>query len=261
MDKKLQKKYRELTREYIGHLCATDDQIEYLIKQFSDEDCVIGIHNTGISYENIFKVGLYNQTDGMENSEDLTNTVNYSNLLPVLAMYPNGDGKKRGKTAIILKIPNEVFTHEQGIFEQLQDGCYVIPTQFIVGAFMDGDIIENPNYQKGYENPDAIVCQDPDYCLYDSNKSIQVEVFRKEQKRYRNSLKSRITRFLEKIKSGKDLKKLPPTEEIEESKSGSEEYREALRSEYTVSEDYLNVHGGEDNPNKERKSDNDILSR
>ena len=234
MDKETIRKYRELTRDFVGNVCATDEQLEYLIKQYSDTDCVLGIHNTETAYENIFDVGLRNQTDMFRNADDLANTVYYSKILCSLAMYPNGDGKKRGRTAIILKIPKKVFSHEQGIFETLPDGSYVIPTQFIVGAFTEGTVVANPNYEKSYNNPEALKCDDPDY-NNDEDKPIQIDVFKKEYKRYKsNSIVKRVINFIERLKGRKKQAMLPPAD-IDRSKNESETYREALQSEYTES--------------------------
>lgn len=257
MDKTLLKKYRKLTREFVGRICATDEQIEYLIKQYSDIDCVLGIHNTEADYDNIFNVGLRNQTDMYQNADDLANTVYYSKLLSSLAMYPNGDGKKRGRTAIILKIPKKVFTHEQGIFEILPDGTYGIPTQFIVGAFTEGMVVDNPNYEKSYNNPEALKCNDPDYNNNDADKPIQIDAFEKEYKKYKsNSIVKRVVNFIERIRGRKRQAAMPPAEV---NKNESQAYRAALQSEFLESRSYTEKQGH--NENIERRSDNDVQDR
>ncbi len=251
----LQKKYEDFTKNYIEHVCATDEQLEYLIKQYSDMDCVLGIHNTEMGFENIFRIGLRNQTYMYRNADDIANTVHCSRLLSVLAMYPNGDGKERGRTAIILKIPKKVFSHEQGIFETLPDGSYGIPTQFIVGAFTDGKVIENPAYEKEYNNPDALICEDPDYENNDWDKPIQVKAFRKVYKKFKSiSLRERIARFIERIKRGKQPKL--PSADINRSSNESQEYRDSLREEFVVSSEYTKE--PTNNENIKQRSDTDI---
>lgn len=256
MDKETLKKYRELTREFVEHVCATDEQLEYLIKQYSDTDCVLGIHNTEVDYDNIFKVGLQNQTDMGVNADDIANTVYYSKILCSLAMYPNGDGEKRGRTAIIVKIPKKVFTHEQGIFETLPDGSYFIPTQYIVGAFSEGTVVDNPNYQKGYNNPEAIKCDDPDYNNNDVDKPIQIEAFKKEYKRYKSgSIIKRVANFIERIKGRKKQTALPPAK-VDRNKNESQAYKETLKRDFVAASEH--AQSQDDNVNREKISDSDI---
>lgn len=79
---------------------------------------------------------------------DLSNTVMYNDLILPLMQYANGDGKNRGKTAIILKIPKSVFEEKAGIFEELEDGQYCIPPEFIIGALQE----KNKNYCQNQQN-------------------------------------------------------------------------------------------------------------
>jgi hypothetical protein len=225
------KNYRKTVRRYMRGVDATEAQLDFLIEQYGDTDCVVGIHNTYVEHENFFKVGLRNQTDLYQNSDDLSNTVYYSKMLVTLSIYPNGDGQKREQTAIILKIPKKVFTHEQGIFEKLPDGSYGIPSQYIVGAFSDGKVIENEKYEKGYNNPEAVKCSDPDYVARDNNEAIQIEAFKIEYQKYKNSIRTKIAKMLEDFKNRSKQAKLPPaTEEL--IANGEEErtaYMEQLR--------------------------------
>ena len=209
MDRETVKRYKDMIREFIedGSVTATDEQIKFLIDMYLDEDCVVGIHNTNIPSTPILKNGLHNYNSRFEETRDLSNTVMYSGTLIALAMYPNGDGKRREDTAIILKIPNKVFSHEQGIFEMLPDGNFGIPSQFIVGAFSDGKIILNPAYQKDYNNPDAIKCEDE---INVSDRKQQKKIFMREYNR--NKIKTLLSRFKGRFKR----KALPPAEEREE---------------------------------------------
>lgn len=229
------KNSRRFTRGYMRSIDATEPQLDFLIEQFSDNDCVVGIHNTFLEHENFFKVGLRNQNSLYQKSSDLSNTVYYSKMLITLAIYPNGDGKKREQTAIILKIPKKVFTREQGIFETLPDGSYGIPSQFIVGAFADGNVIQNPKYEKEYNNPDAIKCSDPDDVVQDNKSSIQVEAFKIEYKKYKNSFRNKIARIIENFRNRKKLAQLPAADEfIKSGEDVRKAYMEELRKDINV---------------------------
>lgn len=167
---------------YIPEIDATDEQIKFLLKEYKDEKSVIAIHNTDLGYETFFNIGLKNstyanQTYESERTRELSNTTMYTNSLAALLAYPNGDGKNRGNTAIILKIPKSVFEHKQGIFEVLEDGTYGIPPQFIKAAFSEGRVIENTiSYDKKYNSREAELCEDT---IKMEDKKLQAKIFKK----------------------------------------------------------------------------------
>lgn len=172
----------DIYKRYIPEIDATDEQVKYLLKEYKDEKSVIAVHNTSLGYENVFDIGLRNstyanQTYNGEKTQELSNTIMYTNSLAALLAYPNGDGKYRGETAIILKIPQSVFEHKQGIFEVLKDGTYGIPPQFIKAAFYDGKVIENTiSYDKKYNSREADLCEDT---IKVEDKKLQVKIFKK----------------------------------------------------------------------------------
>ena len=174
------RQYIKIYKSLLESISATDEQIHFIEEQFADESSVVGIHNTYFEHKNFFDVGLRNYNSDYKNTNDLTNTVMYNTNLAVLLCYPNGDGIKREKTAIILKIPKEVFEHKQGIFQNLKDKTYGIPPEYIVGAFEDGKVIKNPSYNRDYNNKEAAVCKD-------SVESIKELQERQEQLKYFNS--------------------------------------------------------------------------
>ena len=146
------RKYTKIYKNMLDNVDINEEQVEYLINLYSDEDCIVGIHNSEfVEPESFFEDGLYNYNDLNMKKEDLSNTVYYNDLLPPLLMYPSG-GNTRGGTAILLKIPKDVFEKKQGIFEDLNDNMYGIPPQFIVGAFYEGKILENEKYDRVYSS-------------------------------------------------------------------------------------------------------------
>ena len=234
MDRDAAKRYKSMVREFIedGNVTATDEQIRFLTEIYLDEECIVGIHNTRVPSDPILKNGLHNYNSRFEETRDLSNTVMYSNTLIALAMYPNGDGKQRDETAIILKIPKKVFSQEQGIFETLPDGNFGIPTQFIVGAFSDGKIILNPSYQKEYNNPEAIKCENN---IDNSDRKTQKKIFMREYNRNKRKIffrgfKDRFTKKAA-LPPGEIQKELTEEniEEINGGKSLVELYREQLQ--------------------------------
>jgi len=233
MEKNDHKRYQKYIHKCMKSVDATESQLEFLINQYSDDRSVVGIHNTIWDYESFFSKGLRNQTSMYSNSCELANTVYYSESLISLAMYPNGDGKKRQETAIILKIPKSVFTHEQGIFEALPDGSYGIPSQFIVGAFVNGEVMENPNFQKEYNNPNAVKCNDPDYVTKEKNQDFQIEIFKKEYQRKKSSIKNRLATIIDNLKSRKKQACLPPAEvNTEDNENAHQKYVDGLKKNF-----------------------------
>ena len=135
-----------------------NEQQKFIKENYIDENYIIGIHNSERDYESFFEKGIYNNTSLVKPTLDLSNTVMYNDLLLPLMQYANGDGQKRGKTAIILKIPKDVFKGEAGIFAKLENGQYCIPPEFIVGALQDGKVIENDRYSQEHNNEQLLKC-------------------------------------------------------------------------------------------------------
>lgn len=154
------KTFRKAFKSMIDNKTISEQQENYLKNLYADEDSIIGIHKTG-TFESIFENGLHNYTSMDKASNDLSNTVMYSDLLPVLISYSSGaNNDERYPTSIILKIPKKVFNKEQGIFETLKDNTHGIPSEFIACAFENGKIIENPLYNKEYISDKAQLCED-----------------------------------------------------------------------------------------------------
>ena len=156
-------------------ISATQEQVKFLMDIYKDEDSIIGIHNTIADYKSIFEHGLYNYTSSDNKTADLSNTVMYSDCFSELVAYSNGNNELKEDTSILLKIPKEVFLHERGIFEKLQNDSYGIPPQYICAAFNKGRIIENPAYDKSYYSVDAEKCNDTITFL---DKKINLKVFK-----------------------------------------------------------------------------------
>ena len=215
---KTEKNRRSEFRELSKKMNLTPDQVSFLLTQYADEDCVIGIHNTrGIGHETFFDTGLRNQTSMYDESNDLTNTVNYSDNLWTLLAYSNLNQNVPGNLSILLKIPKKVLEKENGIFEKLPDGFHGIPTQFIVGAFEGENVFENENYDKNYYNENAIKIEDNTKFHY-FEKEKDTKLFMEEYNKSQNSVKDIIKRFIRKI-TGKDKEEhflLNSGEEIQE---------------------------------------------
>lgn len=186
-------------------VAINDSQQRFIKENYLDEDYIIGIHNTDAEYKPFFEKGIFNNTSMGKPTLDLSNTVMYNDLILPLMQYANGDGKNRGKTAIILKIPKSVFEEKTGIFEELEDGQYCIPPEFIIGALQDGKIIRNEEYLQSHTNKQLLKCNNK---ITFQNKRLNAEVYEKVNK---PSLKERIKKFFS--KSNKKQKLLPePTE-------------------------------------------------
>lgn len=183
-------------------VAINDSQQRFIKENYLDEDYIIGIHNTDAEYKPFFEKGILT-THQWEN-QLVYNTVMYNDLY-YLMQYANGEGKNRGKTAIILKIPKSVFEEKAGIFEELEDGQYCIPPEFIIGALQDGKIIRNEEYLQSHTNKQLLKCNNK---ITFQNKRLNAEVYERVNK---PSLKERIKKFFS--KSNKKQKLLPePTE-------------------------------------------------
>ena len=206
MDKR-EKNRRSEFKELSKKLELTPDQVSFLLTQYGDEDCVIGIHNTwGIGHQAFFNTGLRNQTSMYEESNNLTNTVNYSDNLWTLLAYSNLNQKVPDNLSILLKIPKKVLEEKQGIFEKLPDGFHGIPTQFIVGAFGDGKVFKNENYDKNYYNENATKIEDG-LPLHYFEKEKDTNLFIDEYNKSQYTFKDIIKRFIRKI-TGKDKEEM-----------------------------------------------------
>lgn len=213
MNKKELKDLKKSYKHTIKNMDATSKQAIFLLNQYQDEECIIGIHNTFQDHEYFFESGLHNYTSLNQPSTDLSNTVMYSDNLRSLMPYPNGDGKKRGNTAIILKIPKKVFSHEQGIFETLSDGYHGIPPEFIVAAFQHGEIIPNEKYDKNYYSENAIKCIDT---IHLQDRALHSKAFQETYNAHykeKNSWKNRFLNFIANLKNNKNTLSLPSGKE------------------------------------------------
>ncbi|MBQ3408248.1 MAG: hypothetical protein IJH12_03475 [Clostridia bacterium] len=250
MDRETIKRYKKRLRELLkkGNIRLTDEQVKFLIDLYSDEECSVGIHNTWVPYESILEDGLHNYNSMWEESNDISNTVMYSSWIDALTMYPSGWSESREDTAIILRIPNKVFSREQGIFEKLPSGNYGIPSQFIVGAFFKGKVIQNPHYEKDYNNLNALVCrEDNDVNPVDRKKII--EVYTQEYNRYKNSIGNKIKTIIERIKNKSKSNTLLPAGQQEEDEISQEEKTQRQLYIEQLQEDVDNTSIENDNKN------------
>ncbi|MBR0350453.1 MAG: hypothetical protein IJH76_01290 [Clostridia bacterium] len=207
MDKKqlkhMKREYKKLAKE----LSLTSEQVSFLLEQYMDSDYVIGIHNTSISYESFFEAGLHNQTSTGQDSHELSNTINYNDLIYALLLYVNSQQQTKNGQSLIVKIPKKVFENEQGIFEKLPDGIYGIPSQFIVGSIGNGDVIENEKYDPAYNNPNAEKSELSEHVQY-WDKQEQADLFFGAYKKVHSSLKDKFVSFIKRITGQKKEDKL-----------------------------------------------------
>lgn len=228
MDKKQLKQRKKEYRKLAAELNLTSEQIAFLLAQYTDNDCIIGIHNTIYGYENIFRVGLYNQNSSGLNTAELSNTVNYNDSLDALLKYINMQQELESGQSIILKIPKKVFEQDQGIYEKLPDGVYGIPSEFIVGTFENKEIIKNEKYDKSYNNPNADKNNPSEHVIY-CNKLEQADLFMEEYNRVHTSLKSRFKNFIQKFtQRKKDNQLLLESGEVEDKEHIDEKSRAEL---------------------------------
>jgi len=142
-----------------GDIELSNEQFEFLKELYKKEGYVVGLHNTKINNSNsFFQNGLYNNKDYHYNRTcDITNTVYYTPSFYGLMLYHHPQ-----YTTIILAIPEDVITGKKGIFEELQNDNWGIPPQYIIGAFQDGKVIKNENYDPNYENKNAALLEEPE---------------------------------------------------------------------------------------------------
>ena len=157
-----------------GNIKLTEEQFEFLKKISLEKGFIVGMHNTGFeNLDSFFEIGLYNNRDYLfKETNDLTNTVAYSFGFTVGLGYHSPRF-----TTVLLMIPEEVIEGKKGIFERLNDGGWGIPPEYIVGAFKDMQVFQNPNYNKGYFNQDAKCIDDPEeICISYDDRKEQIEI-------------------------------------------------------------------------------------
>lgn len=155
---KLPDEYIDFLKEVINSTELTTEQFEFLKNLYLKDNQTIGLHNTNYNkIENFFEIGLYNNCDfNFKESQSLTNTIAPETLFgPAIAYH------HPSYVTIILSLPNEVITGNTGILEPLKDGKWGFPPEYIVGAFYDGKIFLNKNYNEHYKNKDATPIDDP----------------------------------------------------------------------------------------------------
>ena len=183
----------KLLKGIINDVDMTEEQVHFLLNNYKDEDTIIGIYNTYQNYNDIFEKGIEMQNVKEKETRDLTSTIMYSDNIVSLSLYPIGTKYKEG-TAILLKIPKKVFLKEQGILEYMDNGTFMIPKQFIIGAFNNKEVIENTNYDKDYDAAKLFKCKN-EVVLCD--KEILYSCFKKVYAR--NEFIKKIKEFLRKI--------------------------------------------------------------
>mgnify|MGYP004623954575 FL=1 len=151
-------KYVELLKETIDSTELTNEQFEFLKNLYLKNNQTIGLHNTYLrDINSFFSKGLYNYKDfNYEQSQSLTNTIAPTLTFRGALLYHHPN-----YVTIILSLPDEVITGNRGILEPLKDGKWGFPPEYIVGAFYDGKIFLNKNYNEHYENKNATPIDDP----------------------------------------------------------------------------------------------------
>ncbi len=71
----------------------------------------------------------------------------------IIGLHNTYNGKD---TTIILSFDEEILKGERGVFENLKNGMFGIPPEYIVGALKGKEIIINPKYESNYRNDSAI---------------------------------------------------------------------------------------------------------
>ena len=150
--------YINWLKEVIDNTELTTKQFEFLKNLYLKDNQTIGLHNTHYNkISNFFEIGLYNnQHFWYKKSKSLTNTINPESHFGAAIAYHHPS-----YVTIILSLPNEVITGNTGILEPLKDGKWGFPPEYIVGAFYDGKIFLNKNYNEHYKNKDATPIDDP----------------------------------------------------------------------------------------------------
>ena len=150
--------YIKWLKEVIDNTELTTEQFEFLKNLYLKDNQTIGLHNTHYNkISNFFENGLYNNQDFCyKKSKSLTNTINPESHFGAAIAYHHPS-----YVTIILSLPNEVITGKKGILETLKNNTWGFPPEYIVGAFYDGKIFLNKNYNEHYENKNATPIDDP----------------------------------------------------------------------------------------------------
>lgn len=118
---------------------------------YLQEGKIVGLHNTyNGNVESYFNTGLYNYDRTGQKNTDLTNTVMHSSFFAPLVSYHRKD------TTIVLLFDESIMKGERGVYENLRNGMFGVPPEYIVGALQDEEIITNPNYDSNYKNDSAL---------------------------------------------------------------------------------------------------------
>lgn len=157
--------------DYDTYGFVSQDLGEELEKLFMDEDCIMGIHRTGLTFVNekvlndIFSKGLINggksmQIGGVRGGSvfDIDNTVSIFNRFQYLiSQIKASSGYKFSCGCVILKIPKSCLGLNNNkplpLFHMANDVCYFKP-EYIYGYVpVDssgnvGTLVHNPNYNK-----------------------------------------------------------------------------------------------------------------
>lgn len=143
--------YMDFIKEITETTILTEKQFEFIKNLYLQKGKIIGLHNTyNGNVDSYFNTGLYNYDRMGQKNTDLTNTVMTSSFFTPLVSYHGKD------TTIILSFDEEILKGERGVFENLKNGMFGIPPEYIVGALKGKEIIINPKYESNYRNDSAI---------------------------------------------------------------------------------------------------------
>lgn len=147
--------YLRMIKDNVDNTRLTEQQFEFLKNLYLTDGKIVGLHNTfNRNLSAYFDTGLYNYDSIGKENLSLSNTVMTSSLLSSLIPYHVKN------TTLILAFDEELIKGEPGLYEGLKDGKFGIPTKYIVGAFQNGKVITNPNYDPNYKNKYAIEIDD-----------------------------------------------------------------------------------------------------
>ncbi|MDD6244999.1 MAG: hypothetical protein PUB03_05005 [bacterium] len=147
--------YMKVIKDNIDNVRLTEQQFEFLKNLYLTDGKIVGLHNTiNRNLQTYFDTGLYNYDRTGKEDLSLSNTVMTSSLLSSLIPYHVKN------TTLILAFNEELIKGEPGLYEGLKDGKFGIPSKYIVGAFQNGKVITNPNYDPNYKNKYAIEIDD-----------------------------------------------------------------------------------------------------
>ena len=190
------------------------EQINYLLEIYKDPNYIIGFHNTTNSIpEAFFKDGLFCQNSMGQNTNDLSNTVYWSDMLFPLLLYPSG-GKNNNNMCTILRFPKDVFAQDKsnriGIFDVTDNGRYTINPKYIISAFTDGKIINNPDYDGNYRSNNAIKIADDNIQAFNQDRALNIKFFKEYFYGKENNIFQKIKNKVLSFFGKKDKTKLIP---------------------------------------------------